>query len=159
MTNEAGGGRVSESARNLAFINYGLLFASVFFAGVPALIAAIIAYSQQDEAPPTIRSHYKFQIRVFWIAFGLALAAGLSFLGVVIRVTSEVFQFTQLPGWDVHDNVKLDLSNVTLDGTLMALLASSALFATLGGVWLILAPALGSVRLASGQGMGHSARS
>jgi len=159
MTNEAGGGGVSESARNLAFINYGLLFASIFFAGVPALIAAIIAYSQQDEAPPTIRSHYKFQIRVFWIAFGLALAAGLSFLGVVIRVTSEVFQFTQLPGWDVHDNVKLDLSNVTLDGTLMALLASSALFATLGGVWLILAPALGFVRLASGRGMGHSARS
>ena len=150
---------MSESARNLAFINYGLLFASVFFAGVPALIAAIIAYSQQDEAPPTIRSHYKFQIRVFWIAFGLALAAGLSFLGVVIRVTSEVFQFTQLPGWGVHDNVKLDLSNVTLDGTLMALLASSAMFATLGGIWLILAPALGSVRLASGQGMGHSARS
>jgi uncharacterized membrane protein len=159
MTKEAGGGGVSESARNLAFINYGLLFASIFFAGVPALIAAIVAYSQQDEAPPTIRSHYKFQIRVFWIAFGLALAAGLSFLGVVIRVTSEVFQFTQLPGWDVHDNVKLDLSNVTLDGTLMALLASSALFATLGGVWLILAPALGFVRLASGRGMGHSARS
>ena len=159
MTNEAGGGGVSESARNLAFINYGLLFASIFFAGVPALIAAIIAYSQQDEAPPAIRSHYKFQIRVFWIAFGLALAAGLSFLGVVIRVTNEVFQFTQLPGWDVHDNVKLDLSNVTLDGTLMALLASSAMFATLGGIWLILAPALGSVRLASGQGMGHSARS
>jgi uncharacterized membrane protein len=159
MADEAVGGRVSDSARNLAFINYGLLFASIFFAGVPALIAAIIAYSQQDEAPPTVRSHYKFQIRIFWIAFGMALAAGLSFLGVVVRVTSEVFQFTQIPGWDVHDNVKLDLSNITVDGTLMALLVSSALFSALGGVWLILAPGLGFVRLASARGMGHSARS
>ena len=158
MAHEAVGGRASESVRNLAFINYGLLFASVFFAGVPALIAAIIAYSQQDEAPQTIRSHYKFQIRVFWVAFCLALAAGVSFLGVMIRVASEVLQFTQVPGWDVHDNVKLDLSNVTLDGTLIALLASSALFSALGGIWLVLAPALGFVRLASERGMGHSAR-
>lgn len=159
MADETVGGRVSESVRNLAFINYGLLFASVFFAGVPGLIAAIIAYSQQDEAPQTIRSHYKFQIRVFWVAFGLALAAGVSFLGVVIRVTSEVFQFTQVPGWDMHDNVKLDLSNVTLDGPLTALLVSSVLFSALGGVWLILAPAFGFVRLASERGMGQSARS
>lgn len=150
---------MSESARNLAFINYGLLFASIFFAGVPALIAAIIAYSQQDEAPSTVRSHYKFQIRIFWVAFALALAAGISFLGVVVRVASEVFQFTRIPGWDVHDNVKLDLSNVTVDGTLVALLGLSALFSALGGVWLILAPGFGFVRLASERGMGHSARS
>lgn len=158
MAHEAVGGRTSQSARNLAFINYGLLFASVFFAGVPALIAAIIAYSQQDQAPQTIRSHYRFQIRVFCVAFCLALAAGVSFLGVMIRVTSEVFQFTQVPAWDVHDNVKLDLSTVTVDGTLIALLASSALFSALGGLWLVLAPALGFVRLASERGMGHSAR-
>lgn len=158
MANEAIGGRVSESARNLAYINYGLLFASLFFAGVPALIAAIIAYSQQDEAPPTIRSHHKFQIRIFWVAFALAVAAGLSFLGVVIRVTGEVFEFTQITGWDTHDNVKLDLSNVTLDGTLVALLTATGLFSALGGVWLVLAPAYGFVRLASERGMGHSAR-
>lgn len=158
MANEAVGGRASDSVRNLAFINYGLLFASVFFAGVPALIAAIIAYSQRDEAPQTIGSHYRFQIRVFWVAFCLALAAGVSLLGVVIRVTSELFQVTQVPGWDVHDNVKLDLSNVTLDGPLLAMLVSSALFSALGGVWLILAPAFGVVRLASERRMGHSAR-
>ena len=54
MAVQAGGGRIGESARNLAFINYALLFSAVFFAGVPALIAAIIAYSQRDEAPPPI---------------------------------------------------------------------------------------------------------
>ena len=36
-------GRIGESARNLAFINYALLFSAIFFAGVPALIAAITA--------------------------------------------------------------------------------------------------------------------
>ena len=40
MAVQAGGGRIGESARNLAFINYALLFSAVFFAGVPASIAA-----------------------------------------------------------------------------------------------------------------------
>ena len=153
------GGRVSESARNLAYINYGLLFASVFFAGVPALIAAIIAYSQADEAPPAIRSHHRFQIKIFWIAFALALAAGISFLGVVINVTGELFQFSRIAGWAHGDNVNIDLSRVTVDRTLIALLISTAVFSALGGIWLVLAPAAGFIRLASERGMGHSAAS
>jgi uncharacterized membrane protein len=59
--------------RNLALVNYGLLFASVFFAGVPALIAVVLAYTQRDQAANAIRSHYNFQIRIFWIAFALTL--------------------------------------------------------------------------------------
>ncbi len=35
-------GRSGESARNLAFINYALLFSAIFFPGVPALIAAML---------------------------------------------------------------------------------------------------------------------
>ena len=64
MAVQAVDGRAGESARNLAFINYALLFAAIFFAGVPALIAAIIADSQKDEAPPPIRSHVDSQIRI-----------------------------------------------------------------------------------------------
>ena len=36
-----------EVDRNLAFVTYGLLFFSVFFAGVPALIAVAIAYARR----------------------------------------------------------------------------------------------------------------
>ena len=43
-----------ETAENLAMIAYGLLFASIFFAGAPALIAVVIAYSQRQEASPGV---------------------------------------------------------------------------------------------------------
>lgn len=159
MADQAVEGRVGESARNLAFINYALLFAAIFFAGVPALIAAIIAYSQRDEAPPKIGSHYNFQIRIFWVAFVIALAAGVCFLGAVISIAGELFQVTRLEGWSMPDQVRVNLSDVTVDRTLIALIAGMGLFSAIGGLWLIFAPALGFIRLASARGMGHSARS
>jgi uncharacterized membrane protein len=159
MAVQAVGGRVGESARNLAYMNYALLFSAVFFAGVPALIAAVIAYSQKDEAPPTISSHFAFQLRIFWIAFVIALTAGLCFLGAMINVAGELFQVTRIEGWNVPDRVRVDLSDVTVDRTLIALVAGTGLFSAIGGVWLVFAPALGFIRLASGRGMGHSAHS
>lgn len=152
-------GRSGESARNLAFINYALLFSAIFFAGVPALIAAIIAYSQRDEAPPTIGSHYSFQIRIFWVAFVIALVAGLCFLGAVVSIAGELFQVTRLEGWRMPDQVQVKLSDVTVDRKLIVLFAGTGLFSAIGGLWLVFAPALGFIRLASAQGMGHSARS
>jgi uncharacterized membrane protein len=156
MANGAISARAGESAKNLAMINYGLLFSAVFFAGVPALIAAIIAYSQRDEAPPAIRSHHDFQIRIFWVAFVLALAAGASLLGAMINVAGELFQKTQIGGWNSFETVDLDLSRVSLDGTLVGLLIATGLFSLLGGLWLVAAPAIGFIRLASERGIGHS---
>jgi uncharacterized membrane protein len=156
MADGTSGARGSESAKNLAMINYALLFAAVFFAGVPALIAAIIAYSQRDAAPSALRSHHDFQIRIFWVAFGFALAAGASLLGAVINVAGGLFQRTQVTGWDGFDTINLDLSHVTLDGTLVGLLVATAVFSLLGGLWLVAAPAVGFIRLASARGIGHS---
>ena len=75
MTTDNRGAERADTAENLAMIAYGLLFASIFFAGAPALIAVVIAYSQRREAPTRIRSHFDFQIKVFWAAFALTLAA------------------------------------------------------------------------------------
>ena len=43
MTTDIRGRERAETAENLAMIAYGLLFASIFFAGAPALIAVVIA--------------------------------------------------------------------------------------------------------------------
>jgi Predicted membrane protein len=150
--------RKAQAARNLAFINYALLFAAVLFAGVPAIAAAVIAYAQRDEAPPRLASHFAFQIRVFWIAFAMAMAAAATFLGAMVKIAAAMFEVTRIEGWNSPDVVRVDLTQVTLDAPLVILLGLTALFAAVGGLWLVLAPALGAMRLASGRPMGHGPR-
>lgn len=147
-------GRDPETARNLALINYGLLFASIFFAGVPALIAVIIAYSQRDEAPPSVRSHHDFQIKIFWVAFALTMAAGACGLGALISGVGELMEFTRVNGWDGFSTINIDLSRLAIDGRIVALLVAAVVLSLLAGVWLIAAPAIGFIRLVSARGIG-----
>lgn len=147
-------GRDPEAARNLALINYGLLFASIFFAGVPALIAVIIAYSQRDEAPPSIRSHHDFQIKIFWVAFALTMAAGACGLGALISGVGELMEFTRVNGWDGFSTINIDLSRLAIDGRIVVLLVAAVVLSLLAGVWLIAAPAIGFIRLVSARGIG-----
>ncbi|WP_421931337.1 hypothetical protein [Phenylobacterium sp.] len=148
------GGRDPEAARNLALINYGLLFASIFFAGVPALIAVIIAYSQRDESPPSVRSHHDFQIKIFWVAFALTMAAGACGLGALISGVGELMEFTRVNGWDGFSTINIDLSRLAIDGRIVALLVAAVVLSLLAGVWLIAAPAIGFIRLVSARGIG-----
>lgn len=147
------------SARSIAYINYALLLAAIFFAGVPAIAAAVIAYSRREDAAEPVASHYGFQIRIFWVAFTLAMCAAASFVGAMIKIASDMFEVTRIEGWGAPDVVRVDFSHVTLDTPLAVLLSVTSLFAAVGGLWLIFAPALGLIKLASGRGMGHSAGS
>ena len=147
-------GRGPEAARNLALVNYGLLFAAIFFAGVPALIAVIIAYSQRDEAPPALRSHHDFQIKIFWVAFALTMAAGACGLGALISGVGELMEFTRVNGWDGFSNINIDLSRMVIDGRIVSLLVAAVVLSLLAGVWLIAAPAIGFIRLVSARGIG-----
>ncbi len=61
--------------RLMALGAYGLLGVSVFTLWVPAIIAAVIAYTHRREADPLVASHFRFQITTFWIGFVLVLAA------------------------------------------------------------------------------------
>lgn len=158
MTDHALPRRDSGSAYNLAMVNYGLLFASIFFAGVPALIAAIIAYSQRDDAPSPARTHLNFQIRIFWVAFVLSLGAGACALGAVISAAGDLVAFGQANGWRGFDDFDIDLSRLSIDGTVIALIVGFAVFSVLSAAWLVAAPAIGFIRLASQRGIGHSAR-
>lgn len=157
MRDDAGRWRHGEAARNLALVNYGLLFAASFFAGVPALIAVIIAYVQRDDAPPRIRSHHTFQIRIFWVAFTLTLAAGVCFLTALVSGLSELIAVGGVNGWDHASNINLELSHMSLDGRVVGLVVGGVILSILTGLWLIAAPAIGFIRLASERGIGDSA--
>jgi len=99
MTFNTSGASSVESSRNLALLNYALMFAAVFFAGVPALAAVIIAYTQRDSAPEPAHSHLGFQIRSFWVAFFLALLAGICGLAAVIHILASLYGLAYTAGW------------------------------------------------------------
>jgi uncharacterized membrane protein len=68
----------------LALIVY-LLYLAGFFTGVSAVVGLFIAMMQIERADPVSRSHFRFQIRTFWI--GLAyIVAGVITLHVGIGV-------------------------------------------------------------------------
>lgn len=145
-----------ETARNLAFINYALLFSAFFFAGAPALVAAIIAYTQRPAAPQPARSHFDFQVRTFWIAFALALLAGVATLGAVIHIMVSLYGLASTSDWGRFEQMEVVIGQVAIDATLLALVAGAVVLAFLSGLWLIAASIFGAVRLASDQGIGQS---
>jgi uncharacterized membrane protein len=70
------------SDHGLAMIVY-VLYLVGFFTGVSAVVGLIVASMQIDRADPISRSHFRFQIRTFWI--GLAyIVAGIVTLHVGI---------------------------------------------------------------------------
>lgn len=133
--------------RTLAMINYGLLVASLAFAGLPAIAALLIAYFQRPESPPQIKGHLTFQIRIFWIGFTFSLIAALCL-------------------WPTCSSSARRLSNMRapVDGfsrrglrtpaLVLAGVAAASVFATV--VWTIGACGFGIVRLAGGRGIGQS---
>jgi len=145
-----------ETAENLAMIAYGLLFASIFFAGAPALIAVVIAYSQKRDASPRIRSHFDYQVRIFWVAFVLTLAAASCGLAGVICGLGEMIDMASISRIEHIESINIDLSHITIDGRVIALLVGACVLGFLSSVWLLGASAVGFIRLASERAMGDT---
>jgi uncharacterized membrane protein len=80
---------VSDNA--FAIVVYGL-FGAGYFTAISALIGVIIAHMKVDDADPMLRSHYRFQIRTFWIGL-LYLAIGVPLTMVLIGVPILVWWF------------------------------------------------------------------
>lgn len=150
--------------RTLALVNYGLLFASIFFAGIPGLVAVIIAYAQQNEAPARIRSHLKFQIRIFWVAFGLSLAASATALTAVLLAAVDFVQVGVDKTWTNFslDMARLmvitDLEHLRVATPVVGLVVATILISFVALVWLIAAPAVGFIRLATDRSIGDGGR-
>jgi uncharacterized membrane protein len=86
---KAAGDDKAVTARPPMLSDYGLalsvyvLYLLGFFTGLTAAIGVIIAAMQVDRADPVSRSHFRFQIRTFWIGL-LFVFAGVVTLHVAI---------------------------------------------------------------------------
>jgi uncharacterized membrane protein len=76
----------------LAIAIYVLYGVSYFVGGISALIGVIIAHVKVEDAAPLLRSHYRFQIRTFWIGL-LTIAIGFPLCMVLIGFPILVWWF------------------------------------------------------------------
>lgn len=67
------------SGENVAKIVY-VLYLATLLTGITGLVGVVVAYVYRDEAPDWLETHYRFQIRTFWL--GLLF----SFVGLVLSV-------------------------------------------------------------------------
>ena len=134
-----------EVDRNLAFLTYGLLFFSVFFAGVPALIAVAIAYARRKDADPLVRGHHGFQIWIFWVGFMLALLAGAAGLTAILMIIAEAFR---LSSDGIGGFGSITLSDV-VGPVSLTFIATFFVLGSVAALWLVSTSVYGFVRLAS----------
>lgn len=88
---------------NLIFAKatYILYLISVAFAGMTGIIGVVIAYIHDKEGPDWLDTHYRFQIRTFWIGL---LYAFLSFITAPILIGFLGFFLTAM--WYIIRSVK-----------------------------------------------------
>jgi len=155
MTIDVLGARADENPRHMAMMGYALLFASSFFAGVTALVAVVIAYSHRRTAPPAIRACFDDQIRIFWVAFALSVAAAVCGLAGLVSGLGEIVEVAALHGQGRLDTLRIDLSGASIDADVIALIVAALALGFLCSLWLAATSAVGFIRLASEQGIGH----
>jgi uncharacterized membrane protein len=86
------------SGKQLALIVYILYFVA-YFTGITALVGVIIAHLQVGSADPLAGSHFRFQIRTFWI--------GLLYLVIGTILTVVVVGIAVLFWWFIWSLVRL----------------------------------------------------
>lgn len=67
----------AKSSANMAQIVYILYLASLVL-GITQLIGVIIAYLNKSDSPGWVASHYRYQIRTFWIGALYALIGAIT---------------------------------------------------------------------------------
>jgi uncharacterized membrane protein len=76
------------SGENAAKIVY-ILYLTALLLGVTAVVGVVMAYVYQGDAPDWLKTHYRFQIRTFWLGllFGLVgLLLCLILVGYLVLV-------------------------------------------------------------------------
>ena len=142
--------------RLIAFVCYILLFSGVFTFGLSSFVALALALAHRRDSHIILQSHYRHQIRVFWVtalcvlgAF-LAGAAGTGvWLGALIGWVEHVTGLT---------SESLGVSPQGRQGwigVVMIVLAGVLLIFGLG--WTVLQTVFGFLRLAANRGIGHTA--
>ncbi len=135
----------------LALVSYVVLFVSPFVAGFPSLISVIIAYVRRSGASAVLRSHYDFQIKIFWVGCALIIA------GVVLGFLAVATGFGL--AWSAWGDLPATVFSFGV-GTVLLIMAAGVAF--IGNfLWMVIASVLGFVRLLEGQPIGrvHSSAS
>ena len=84
----------------LALVVY-VLYLVAYAVGITALIGVIIAHIQVSEADPLLASHYRFQIRTFWVGV-VYLIIGAILVFVLVGFLVWVWWFI----WSLVRNIK-----------------------------------------------------
>ncbi len=79
IVSETGGDAAEGRTANLIYILYLL---NILF-GVTSFIGVIMAYVNKGDAPEWVQSHYRFQIRTFWIGLLFAVIGAVTAAFVV----------------------------------------------------------------------------
>ncbi|MDO1558716.1 hypothetical protein Q0812_04665 [Brevundimonas sp. 2R-24] len=162
MTETAFSGRGHASSsddRNLAFIAYGLMFAAPFVFGLTSLIAVVIAYVRKPEADAVNASHFRFQIRSFWISFGLAiLSAAALLVGVGFLLADLVTLATNnYRGWEAWEAASVDAGALRLHAATVIGLIIFVIAYVSAGLWAIASALFGMARLSAQGAIGRPA--
>lgn len=140
--------------RIVALGSYGLLFVSVFTFGVPALAALALALFHRDDAQPLIRSHYRFQIRIFLTALlFLILATVAALLGGGLAL-GQLIGFIELHARQVAAVIGSDTSGREAWAA-GGLVLAAFLFFGLAALWTLAASVVGFLRLIGNRPIGH----
>ena len=78
-----------------------VLYGVGYFTGISALVGVIIAHVKvdEDDTDPVLRSHYRFQIRTFWI--------GLLYLAISIPLCVALIGLPILVWWYVWSLIRI----------------------------------------------------
>ena len=100
------------SNANLIYI----LYLASFVVGITSLIGLIMAYVYQPAAPAWVQSHYRFQIRTFWIGllYGLIGAVlAIIIVGWLVILATVVWYLVRCVKGMQRVNAGLPPENVT----------------------------------------------
>jgi uncharacterized membrane protein len=140
----------------VAMAGYALLFVSMFMVGVPALAALALAYAHKGDTHLLVRSHFRFQLRIFWtgilflgLSLGSAAAAAVVGGGWLYRLLAHT-----LAQAGAHNAGQLGAWSAGIASLLMV---AAVLLVALTFLWTMGASLFGFVRLISNKPIGHEA--
>ena len=141
--------------RLVAFACYVLLFLGVFTFGVSSVVALALALAHGRDSHPIIRSHYRHQVRIFWLgAFCIAgaLLAGLAGSGTwLVALFNAVEKATGMT--DQALGVGAGAKQAWFGGVMLVASVTLVLF---GAGWTLLQSLFGFLRLAGNRPIGHT---
>jgi uncharacterized membrane protein len=78
-----------------------VLYLVAFFVAPTAIAGVIVAYIQRGSADPLLQSHYRFQIRTFWMSV-LYVVVGIVLCFVIVGIFVLLWWFI----WSLVRNIK-----------------------------------------------------